>query len=397
MHAPTRPTLNVPAGSNLGCNPANPPTDVTVAAQVTASDTCSTVSTNVSHLDSTNGCVITRTFTVIATDACTNATSKNVVYFWTADTTGPAIFCATNRTVSLGSPWAFDPPSAPADSCGTNRIVVLNTTTNPICGNSFSATRMWAAIDTCNNSNTCSQTITVQDTNVPLLGITKNCNPQIIENGQTVIFTGVVTNLGATALTSITVTDPLLNSVIATVPYLAPGDGAPFSASYTNSEILCVSRTITNIVTASAANFCNPSQLATAMNSCTFTIPCPNICITKELACFIGTNAQGSEICDTFHKLATGVQGDTQDPAFCYHITITNCGQADLTNVTVVDDKFGDLTTNAFSNSKPMLAAGANVSFEYKAELGGASLPSTSALVTNTVVASGQSVISGHT
>src|SRR5256886_6770815 len=106
----TGPTLNVPAGSNLGCNPANPPTDATVASRVTASDTCSAVSTNVSHLDTTNGCVITRTFTVTATDACTNATSKNVVYFWTTDTTGPTL------NVPTGSNLGCNPVNPPTDA-----------------------------------------------------------------------------------------------------------------------------------------------------------------------------------------------------------------------------------------------------------------------------------------
>src|SRR5947208_2155684 len=59
------PTVTVPTtGLGLGCNPQTLPTDASVAAQVTASDSCSAVTTNVTHLDSTNGCIVTRTFTV---------------------------------------------------------------------------------------------------------------------------------------------------------------------------------------------------------------------------------------------------------------------------------------------------------------------------------------------
>src|SRR5262249_9096822 len=118
--------------------------------------------------------------------------------------------------------------------------------------------------------------------------------------------------------------------------------------------------------------------------------------VTKQIACFIGTNALGAEICDTFGKLATGVQGDTQDPAFCYRISVTNCGQVDLTNVTLIDDKFGDLTTNLFGNSFPVLASGAGAIVEFKAELGGAAPPNTVSVVTNTAIASGQTVLSGQ-
>ena len=42
----TEASLTVPVGSNLACN-ATPPTDASVAAQVTATDTCSAVTTNV--------------------------------------------------------------------------------------------------------------------------------------------------------------------------------------------------------------------------------------------------------------------------------------------------------------------------------------------------------------
>src|SRR5205814_1288649 len=50
------PGLTVPSGGNLGCNPANLPTDSSVAAQVSASDGCSDVTTNVTHVDTPSGC-----------------------------------------------------------------------------------------------------------------------------------------------------------------------------------------------------------------------------------------------------------------------------------------------------------------------------------------------------
>src|SRR5439155_19212231 len=77
-------------------------------------------------------------------------------------------------------------------------------------------------------------------------------------------------------------------------------------------------------------------------------IPCPpNICVSKEIACLIATN-----LCGTFGQSATGFKvvspTSTNLPAFCYSISVTNCGLADLSNVTVMDDQFGDLTTNFF-------------------------------------------------
>src|SRR5260221_14045195 len=71
----------------------------------------------------------TRTWAAI--DACnnTNTCSQTVTV---VDTTPPSITCVTNKSVECGSAWTFDPPSAPADACGTNRIVLLNTVTNPL-------------------------------------------------------------------------------------------------------------------------------------------------------------------------------------------------------------------------------------------------------------------------
>ena len=123
---------------------------------------------------------------------------------------------------------------------------------------------------------------------------------------------------------------------------------------------------------------------------------CPRICVTKEVASFLGTNSQGDELCGPFSKYAVGVQGDTQNPAFCYQITVSNCGSVTLTNVTLFDDHYGDLTTNIFGSGPAILPVGGSTNYIFKAEIGGASLPSTIAVVTNTVVASGQSTISGQ-
>jgi hypothetical protein len=113
---------------------------------------------------------------------------------------------------------------------------------------------------------------------------------------------------------------------------------------------------------------------------CTLTVPitpCPPcIDVTKQIACFLGTNVaaitgieplEPGENCGPFGKVATGIQGDTQDPAFCYSITVSNCGPVALTNVTVIDDMYGDLSSHFPAN----LAIGAVATFTFKAELSG--------------------------
>jgi len=147
-------------------------------------------------------------------------------------------------------------------------------------------------------------------------------------------------------------------------------------------------RTLTWVATDSCGN----------SNSCSQVIDwtaCPKLCVDKEIAGFLGTNSQGSEICDAFSHFAIGVQGDTQDPAFCYQITVSNCGPVTVTNITVIDDKYGDITTNFFGNSPATLPPGGIASFMFKAELSGAAPPDQIAMVTNTAVASGQSALCG--
>jgi hypothetical protein len=117
------------------------------------------------------GDTFTATRTWAAIDECNNSAqcSQSVTV---VDTTPPIINCGnTNRTVELGTAWTFDPPTV-TDNSGTNIIImVVSTVTNTAgyCGDTFTATRTWAAIDECNNSAQCSQTVTVLDTNAIVL------------------------------------------------------------------------------------------------------------------------------------------------------------------------------------------------------------------------------------
>ena len=74
--------------------------------------------------------------------------------------TPPTLTCASNKTVVCGSTWTFDPPTATPSCCGTNlTIAVLGMVTNGVCPKVI--TRTWVVTDTCGNSNTCSQVVTV--------------------------------------------------------------------------------------------------------------------------------------------------------------------------------------------------------------------------------------------
>jgi len=68
--------------------------------------------------------------------------------------------------VEVGGGWDFDAPVA----AGTNvTVTVLDSTTNPVCGDAFSATRTWVATDDSGLQAACSQTIRVVDTQPPVI------------------------------------------------------------------------------------------------------------------------------------------------------------------------------------------------------------------------------------
>ena len=103
------------------------------------------------------------------------------------DTTPPVLTCASNRVVECGSAWTFTPPAA-IDICdGTNVVTTLvDTVTNALCGNTYSATRAWRATDSCTNSAQCSQTVTVIDTTPPAFTCAAN---RVVECGSVWTFT----------------------------------------------------------------------------------------------------------------------------------------------------------------------------------------------------------------
>jgi uncharacterized repeat protein (TIGR01451 family) len=79
---------------------------------------------------------------------------------------------------------------------------------------------------------------------------------------------------------------------------------------------------------------------------------CPQLRVTKGVACVVcTTNANGivlecASFNGQFNKDAFGIRSDTQEPAFCYEITVSNNGQVPLVNLVVSDNRFGVLTNN---------------------------------------------------
>lgn len=164
---PNSPPLAVDCSSNktVECGSAwsfDPPT---------TSGGCATPTIVVADTVTNGVCPQTVTRTWLVTDGCLTNLCTQVVTI--ADNTPPILICASNKTVECSTVWDFDAPSA-SDACsGTNVTVsVVSTLTSGLCPQSI--TRTWLAVDACNNSNTCSQTVTVVDTTPPTVVCASN-------------------------------------------------------------------------------------------------------------------------------------------------------------------------------------------------------------------------------
>jgi uncharacterized repeat protein (TIGR01451 family) len=237
------------------------------------------------------------------------------------------------------------------------------------------------------NSATCSLVLT------PCIGITKTCDSTATAGG-TVNFSGTVTNCGNVTLTNIVVHDTVpgvLTNVAVTLPTttLAPHTSLNYSSSYTVPTGFCGD--LTNTATVTANTICGV-PVGPASKGCITHVPCPpQICVAKLIACFLGTNSTGQEVCGGFSHSATGFKVVTATatnlPAFCYSLTVSNCGPVGLINVSVIDDQYGDLTAD-FPCVGGVFAPGTSCSFTFKTAL--------ASDLTNTVTATGQSVANGQ-
>jgi hypothetical protein len=156
-----KPVLSgVPAGTNLGCNPTNVPTAASVKSAVSASDACSTASVSVTGACITNGCAVTQTFTILATDGCGNTATAYVTNTWTADTAPPVISgVPTNSYLGCSS------TNVPGDTnvllevsvsahCGTGTDGIIVTHLDTTNGCTGTRTFTITATDGCGNTAT---------------------------------------------------------------------------------------------------------------------------------------------------------------------------------------------------------------------------------------------------
>jgi hypothetical protein len=181
------PVIEPPDGGDLGCNP-DPPVCATVLAQTTVTDNCPHEPPTVDcrYEDSRDGCIVTRTFTITATDKCGNTSTATVTYTWNEDTEPPVIEPPDGGDLGCNPV----PPECP--------IIIQQTTVTDNClhepptvdcryedrrdGCIVTRTFTITATDKCGNTSTATVTYTWnEDTEPPVIeppdGGDLGCNP----------------------------------------------------------------------------------------------------------------------------------------------------------------------------------------------------------------------------
>jgi hypothetical protein len=155
----------VAQNANLGCNPRAEDIEAALG-KAKAEDTC-VGDVEVSHMDSEvliDGCIrmVTRTFT--ATDGCDNAAKASVTVSWTEDKDAP-VLTLTGTNVDLGcNPSRADIETALGTATAKDACYEVEIRKADVAGNSQgcyqSITRIFTAIDGCNNKSEASVTVT---------------------------------------------------------------------------------------------------------------------------------------------------------------------------------------------------------------------------------------------
>ena len=205
-------------------------------------------------------------------------------------------------------------------------------------------------------STMCSETLT------PAIAVTEACPEVPVSPGQTLTYSGTVTNTGNVTLTNVVVvsSQPAPNTVVFTAATLAPGAGATFTGSYT-APAACTSA---STVTGTGNSVCGVGVTASANATCPIAIA-PQITVVE--ACPTNSPAPGGML--------------------VYRGLVSNPGNIALKNIVVTSDH---PVPNTVVFTAASLAPGASASFA-----GSFVTPANTCSVTSSLQATGSDICAG--
>ncbi|MFN0176615.1 MAG: T9SS type A sorting domain-containing protein [Saprospiraceae bacterium] len=219
------PTITCPINVTVSCASNVPAADINSVTNV--GDNCGGTVTVVnfpgdviSNQTCPNRFTITRSY--FAIDVCGN--SANCLQTITVnDQTPPSLTCPINLSVSCANNVPAPNPASVtglSDNCGgtVTPSFFSAAISNQTCTNRFTLTRIYRATDVCGNTNSCSQTITVNDQTPPSLTCPINTTVSCAEQVPAVNIasvTGLSDNCGGTAPTVSHISDVISNQTCA--------------------------------------------------------------------------------------------------------------------------------------------------------------------------------------
>ncbi len=240
-----------------------------------------------------------------------------------------------NVTVYNGSTVVYGPatlaPKAKANFTGSYTVPLDS------CG-PYVDTLYAQGISLCNETVTDSVSVPCPGTNTPVIRVTKACPANPVQPGQTLVYTGTVTNAGNVTLTNVMVVNnmPVANTIVFGPTDLSPGAGASFSGAYAVPPDSC--GPYSDTVVASGADKCFGRVVSASATS-----SCP------------GVNNPGVTITQECPATATPIGG-----TLTFSSTVFNTGNITLTEITVVNDRPGAGTPVFHAES---LAPGTSTNF----------------------------------
>ena len=307
-----------------------------------------------------NACSVTTTFSASGKD-CTPTTASNSFTVTCTVTTTPGIgvtlVCPATNAVA-GGVITYTGTVTNSGNVILNNVIVVNSQAGtvlivpnlaPHASSNFTASFITptnacsvSSTVTATGRNNCNEQVVVTNTastictlnTTPGIKVTKLCPQRPVSPGQQFTFTGSVSNTGNVTLTNIVVVNnqPSNNTPVFTLPSLAPGAVANFSASY----VAPTNCSVTDTLTAIGRSICGFAVTNTDTKTCP-------ILTTPAIVVFTScpTNQVG------------------QGGLFTFSGTVSNAGNITLTNIVVVNNwPFSSVIFTAAS-----LAPGATTNF----------------------------------
>ena len=298
-----------------------------------------------------NTCTVSSTVNVSANNTCNGTAVSNSASATCSLATSPRIVVTQNCSLTPVSPGGVLNYSGSVSNAGnitltnivvtndrtgvtpvfTSSILVPGAVTNftgsytvPV-GSACSVTSTLTARgnDNCSGNvvtNAASATCSV--TGTPLVAVTLNCPATPVLTGNSITFSGTVSNPGDVALVNVTVVDNQVSpSTVLSLPSLAPGASANFTATFISPADAC---SVSSTVTARGSNSCTVSVVTnTATATCTL-LTAPRIVVTQN--------------CPLIPASPGGI--------LTYSGTISNAGNITLTNITLANNQHAPVTNS---------------------------------------------------